>query len=225
MEIINLKSSDSSESNLKKITDIKQAVRNENRVNIFVDNEYSFSLDISQLVDFKLKIGTELSDEELEKYKKASAFGKLYQRTLEWALTRPRSKKETRDHLVQKNHQKEKSLQLEDEILEQVLLRLIEKGYVDDQKFAEYYVENRFINKGISKKRMRMELVKKGVDSNIVEKVLTDGSRNDEEEIKKIIAKKRRKYDDEKLINYLLRQGFDFELVRNLVQSLSDEMD
>lgn len=225
MEIINLKSNDSPESNLKKITDIKQAVRNENRVNIFVDNEYSFSLDISQLVDFKLKIGTELSDEELEKYKKASAFGKLYQRTLEWVLTRPRSKKETRDHLVQKNRQKEKSLQLEDEILEQVLLRLIEKGYVDDQKFAEYYVENRFINKGISKKRMRMELAKKGVDSNIVEKVLTDGSRNDEEEIKKIIAKKRRKYDDEKLINYLLRQGFDFELVRNLVQSLSDEMD
>ena len=36
------------------VTDIKQAVKNENRVNVFVNDEYSFSLDIAQLVDLNL---------------------------------------------------------------------------------------------------------------------------------------------------------------------------
>ena len=38
-----------------------------------------------------------------------------------------------------------------------------------------------------------------------------------EEEIRKMIERKRKKYDDEKLISYLCRQGFDYQLVRNLV--------
>lgn len=60
-----------------------------------------------------------------------------------------------------------------------------------------------------------MELTKKGVSSDIIEKVLDH--RSDEEEILKMIAKKRAKYDDEKLISYLCRQGFDYQLVQNLV--------
>ena len=93
---------------------------------------------------------------------------------------------------------------------------------MDDEKFAKYYVENRFTKKGISRKRLKLELFKKGVDRSIVDSVLGEGIRNDEEEIKKIITKKRARYDDEKLINYLVRQGFDFELARNLVQASSE---
>ena len=76
-------------------------------------------------------------------------------------------------------------------------------------------MENRFVKKGISQKRLKTELIKKGISDKIVEKVLS--MRNDEEEILKMIAKKRDKYDDDKLIQYLCRQGFSFELVRNLV--------
>ena len=59
--------------------------------------------------------------------------------------------------------------------------------------------------------------MKKGVASSIIDEVLD--ARNDEEEIKKMIIKKRSKYDDEKLIAYLCRQGFDFQLVKDLVRS------
>ena len=58
-------------------------------------------------------------------------------------------------------------------------------------------------------------LAKKGIDKEIAEQVLD--IRNDDEEIKKIIAKKSNRYDREKMINYLVRQGFPFETVRNLV--------
>ena len=100
---------------------------------------------------------------------------------------------------------------------ELIVQRLCEKGYVDDEKFAEYYVRNRFVKKGISKKRLRMELAKKGVAQECIDAVLDE--RDDTEEILKVIAKKRAKYDDEKLIQYLCRQGFDYQLARNLVRT------
>ena len=73
------------------ITELRQGVKNPNRVNVFVDGKFSFSLDVAQVVDFHIKKGMEISAEQLEEYKKASEFGKLYQRTLEWVLVRPRS--------------------------------------------------------------------------------------------------------------------------------------
>lgn len=196
-----------------KITDLKQGVKNPNRVNVFIDGKFLFSLDLAQVVDFKLKVGKELSEEELEKLKKASEFGKLYQRTLEWALLRPRSVKETRDYLFKKTYEKKLDKHYIDEILE----RLEEKNYVGDLEFAKWYAENRFVKKGISKKRLEMELMKKGVAREIIEEVLN--TRDDEAEIQKVIAKKRKKYDDDKLIQYLCRQGFDYQLVQNLVQN------
>ncbi|MBR3122255.1 RecX family transcriptional regulator [Candidatus Saccharibacteria bacterium] len=218
------KKSDSSVGSSLKITDLKQGVKNPNRVNIYVNENFAFSLDVAQVVDFKLKIGKELSKEELTVLKKESEFGKLYQRTLEWVLLRPRSKREVKDYLARKYRQSSVKKISDDEgfsreeiadLNERIFERLKSKGYLDDRKFAVFYVENRFVKKGISKKRLKMELMKKGVALEIIDEVL-DG-RDDEEEIKKIIAKKRAKYDDDKLMAYLMRQGFDYGLVKKLV--------
>ena len=221
-----------------RITDIRQAVKNENRVNVFVNNEYSFSLDISQVVDMHVKKGMVLSTEQLEEYKKASEFGKLYQRTLEWVLARPHSEREVRDYLYRKLKTSSSGRSLrpssrgsslrprsdcgcpsEDvsELSNKIISKLLSKGYIDDTRFAQYYVENRFVKKGVSQKRLAMELAKKGVAREIIDSVLD--VRNDEEEIKKIIAKKRAKYDDEKLIQYLCQQGFDYQLTQEIVRS------
>ncbi len=219
-----------------KITNIKQGVKNPNRVNVFVDDEYSFSLDVTQVVDFKIKVGLEIDDNQLIELKRASEFGKLYQRTLEWVLVRPRSIRETTQYLGRKLKQSSsgRSSRLssqgsslrprsncgcpsEDcsEFSDEIIARLIDKGYLDDRRFAEFWVENRFVKKGVSRKRLSLELMKKGISREIVEEVLD--KRNDEEEILKIIAKKRAKYDDEKLISYLVRQGFSYQLAQSQV--------
>lgn len=195
------------------ITNLKQGVKNPNRVNVFVDGKYSFSLDMAQVVDLGVKVGKEISEEELTEYKGASEFGKLYQRALEWVLVRPRSEKELNDYLYKKIYEKK----LDKNYINNIIKKLKIKKYVDDLRFAEWYVENRFVKKGISKKRLRMELMKKGISKDIIERVLDN--RSDEEGIIKMIAKKRARYDDEKLTQYLCRQGFSYELVRELVRS------
>ena len=198
-----------------RITGLKQGVKNPNRVNVFVDGKFAFSLDVAQVVDFKIKAGKLLEPEELLEYQKASEFGKLYQRALEWVLTRSRSEKELRDYLYKKVYEKKLDKKYIDDIVE----KLKEKKYLDDTRFAEWYVENRFVKKGVSARRLRIELMKKGVEKSIIEEVLSASERNDKDEILKIIAKKRAKYTDEKFIQYLCRQGFSFELVSELVRS------
>lgn len=213
-----------------KITAMKQGVKNPNRVNVFVNEKYAFSLDVAQVVDLKLKVGTEMSAEDLAEYKKKSEFGKLYQRALEWVLVRPRSVKELSDYLCRKLKTSSSDSLLvsrgrssEDiiELSRNIIDLLMSKGYVDDRKFAEYYVENRFVKKGISQKRLKMELMKKGVAKEIIDEVV--GARDDEEEILKIIAKKRKKYDDEKLIQYLCRQGFSYQLAQSRVREFGKD--
>ena len=221
------------------ITDLKQGVKNPNRVNVFVNDKFAFSLDVTQVVDLKLKIGRVLAEEELTECKKASEFGKTYQRALEWVLVRPRSVWELKDYLKRrerKQEMEEKKREWQDErkgkpkkrksrekynFDEVIIERLILKGYVDDRKFAEYYVENRFVKKGISQKRLRMELMKKGVSKEIMETVLDE--RNDEEEARKMIAKRREKYDGEKLVTYLCRQGFKYDLAKKLVEEIGED--
>ena len=222
------------------VTNIKFGVKNQERANVYINEKFAFSLDVAQVVDYKLKVGKVLTEDELADLKWASEFGKLYQRTLEWVLMRPRSTRETRDYLCRKLRKsssdtlvparrygrdfapsllvsRERSSEDISKLYDTIIQRLTIKGYLDDGRFAEWWVENRNVRKGASQKRLRMELMQKGVSKEIIDEVLDN--RDDEEEIMKIIAKKRSKYDDEKLVNYLCRHGFSFELARMKVQS------
>lgn len=225
------------------ITDMKSGVKNPERVNVYVNGSFAFSLDVAQVVDYKLKVGAVLEPAKFEELKKASEFGKLYQRTLEWVLLRPRSVRETRDYLTRKLRMSSsdtlrgarpilrssedtatlpykrtvRSSEDISELLNEIINRLVARGYVDDRKFAEFWAQNRFVKKGVSQKRLAMELMKKGISREIIDEVL-DG-RNDEEEIRKMAAKKRPRYKEpEKLMAYLVRQGFPYDLVRKVVE-------
>lgn len=218
------------------ITDIKEAVRDQDRLNIYIDGKFFCSLALSQVVDLKLKIGRVLTDEELVGLKRASEFGKLYQRALEYALLRPHSQKELRDYLKKKTlsrtirvknkktgeYQTKLKEGFDASLVEPVLARLIERGYVDDERFARLWVENRSVRKGVSRKKLRLELQAKGVAQDIIENCLSEGIRNEQEELAKVIAKKAKKYPDEqKLIQYLLRQGFNYSDILDALSAAS----
>ncbi len=217
------------------ITQMASGVRDQNRVNIYVNEKFAFSLDLKQVVDLQLRIGKKLTHEELQELHSASEFGKLYQRALEWSLTRPRSVWETRDYLKRRQlkrtqlnrkraHDELKPLpEIQDKTINLVLERLTTRNYVNDRTFAEYYVENRFVKKGISQKRLVLELHKKHVDEDIIQEVLVSSGRNEDAELAKMIAKKKRKYDSQKLIQYLIGQGFNYQKVKDAVAKLDDE--
>ncbi len=205
-----------------KITDISLQTRDKNRVNVSVDGRYRFSLDVFQVGELGLKIGREYTDEELTALEDESQFGKLYGRALEHCLARPRSVKEIRDYLWRKTRPAKKRSPktgeiierpgVKAEITERVLARLIEKKYLDDEKFARFWLEYRFLQKGTSVRRLKLELAQKGIEREVIDRLIAENIRSDEEELAKIIAKKRHKYPDrQKFIAYLARQGFSYD--------------
>lgn len=211
-----------------KITSISAQVRNPDRVNVSVDGKFRFSLDIFQLTEHGVRVGKEYSEEELAVLESESSYGKLYTKSLEYCMLRPHSSREMRDYLWRKTREtkyKSRSGELKtrpgvaQEIATRVYDRLVEKGYIDDEKFARWWVENRNLRKGTSRRKLQAELQAKGVASAVIAAMLEDSSRNDENELAKIIAKKRVKYPDEqKLIAYLARQGFRYDDIKSALQ-------
>lgn len=203
-----------------KITAVTAQQKDKNRVNIMVDGKYRFSLDIFQYADLGIKVGKEYTDEELTLLVTESQFGKLYARALEYCLMRPHSSREVRDYLYRKTRDTrtktgEMKKGVAPEITTRVFNRLVEKGYIDDEKFTRYWVENRNLTKGASRRKLQAELRAKGVESGIIERHLAESIRSDEDEIEKIIAKKRNRYpDDQKLMQYLARQGFSYDDIK-----------
>jgi regulatory protein len=211
-----------------KVTGLSPQVRDKNRVNVMIDGKYRFSLDVAQVIDLGIKIGKEYSDDELAELESESIFGKLYNRTLEYTLVRPRSEKEVKDYLYRKTLDKRTSTGgvkpgVPVSVTERVFQRLVDRGYVDDLKFAQYWLENRRLKKGASTRLLRSELSSKGVSSSDIERAMESFDRSDQEEILKVIARKKRLYSDEKkLIAYLARQGFSYDDIKNALEAQDD---
>lgn len=210
-----------------KITSISAQKRDNNRVNVSVDGKYRLSLDFYQLIELGVKIGREYDEAELTVLEQESQFGKIYGRALEYCLMRPHSAREVQNYLHKKTRNTrdktgEIRLGVSPAITSRIFDRLIEKGYIDDQKFTRYWVENRCLKKGISKRKLISELRTKGVSTTTIDKELSQSNRNDSEEIQKIIAKKRSHYpDNQKLIAYLARLGFGYDEIKQAI-SLSE---
>ena len=198
-----------------KITNIKQQTKDKNRVSFFIDEKYSFSLTISQWQDFNLKVGDDLTDDTLKNLKKQSDFGKQYAKALNYLVRRKRSIYEMRQYLSRKG--------LEDEEINQIIKKLTDLNYLDDRDFAESWVADRNSFKPSSKRKLFAELLKKGINKNIISGVLSSEAVDEQENLKHIIESKRRQEryrNDDKLIAYLCRNGFTYaEVVEALKKS------
>lgn len=207
-----------------KITSITSQSKNPNRVNVSVDGKYRFSLDIYQVGDLGIRVGKEYSEAELNGLETESQFGKLYSRALEYVMMRPHSGREVRDYLYRKTRPTitktgNKREGYSPALTERVFERLVDKGYIDDTKFARWWAENRNLTKGSSLRKLTAELRAKGVSSDIIEEVLTGAGRSDTDELAKVVAKKRARYpDDQKFMQYLARQGFNYDDIKTALE-------
>lgn len=193
-----------------KVTKIAEQVKKADRVSVFIDGEYAFSLSLDQLVTAGLKTGDEISDQQILDYKKLSDEGKLYEKAVMWALRRAHSEREIRDYLHRKVE--------EPEVIDNLLNRLKDKGFVDDEYFSRLWAENRR-RLGYSHYVIRGELIKKGVDKDIIGQVLEDTG-TDQEALKIILAKKMSKYpNQQKLIAYLASRGFRYSDIKQALES------
>ncbi|MBR3164047.1 RecX family transcriptional regulator [Candidatus Saccharibacteria bacterium] len=220
--------------NTHRITALRAAVRRQERVNVYVDDRFFCSLDLSQLAEYHLCVGQVVDSDKLEALKKASDFGKLYNLALAYVISRPHSEQEISDYLRRKTLAKtvrrrdprtgQYATHLKEgyapSLVPLVMQRLRARGYIDDAQFSRFWIENHHNKRGASLKKLRLELSQKGVNRSCIDAAIAASCRNDRDELAKLIARRRNRYTDQKkLIQYLVRQGFDYS---DVVDSLSD---
>ena len=194
------------------ITAIKKQVKNPDRYSVFIDTRYSFSLSSEALLSSGLIVGQELTAEELKQQKEQSADDKMYNACLNLIARRMRSKGEIELYLKRKK--------VPPTLLSNILNKLSEKGLIDDKKFANSFINDRNLLKPTSRRKLILELRSKNVPGDIINEVTEDDNQQEKTNLIRIVENKRRqsKYkDDQKLMQYLSRQGFNYSDIKEVL--------
>jgi regulatory protein len=189
-----------------KITKIVQQAKQRDRYSIFVDDKYSFSLSENALLSSKLASGQELTTQQVDDYKKLSADDKLFNRALRYVAMRPRTVWEMRTYLERKGSPAPQ--------IEQITNKLIELDLLNDEKYALAFVRDRALLRPTSVRKMIAELKKRRVPEEVIQLTIQDESTDEKTALHAVIVKAKRqaKYrnDEQKLMQYLARQGFNY---------------
>ncbi|MEJ5239626.1 MAG: RecX family transcriptional regulator [Anaerolineales bacterium] len=204
---------------MPKITAIEPQKRNPQRVNIYLDGEFAFGL--TRLVAAWLKVGDDLSAEKIAALQEADAREQALQYALRLLSYRARTQAELRQRMQQHGWS--------EAIIEGTLERLRQNGLLDDADFAHAWVENRQTFRPRGARLLRQELRRKGLDEHIIQEALDEV---DEEAAAYAAARPRaqrlRGLDSrlfrQKLIAYLTRRGFSFEIADSVARNLWEEL-
>jgi len=205
------------------VTQIEQAKRNSERVNIFLNGKFWIGLSKNNLISLKIIKGSELSDLEKQEIERIALNSKLIDKAIRYIQIRPRSCAEVRDYLVLRK-------EIPSEDAENVITYLLEKEMLSDEKFAQWYATSKssYGVNGVNK--IKAELLKKRVDMKVIKKVLEKLSQNDEfqssqtEKLQEYTTKVRRtiKAKDAyelkvKLTKRLMARGFKYEDIKKIL--------
>jgi len=153
----------------------------------------------------------------------AKARERVFQRAGKLLAAKQRSVEELRERLLEGRG-------ATPQIVDTVIDRLREYGYLDDARFAQSYASLRVQQRPIGRQRLQRDLWLKKIDKQTVDSALDQifEQTPEEELIQKAIAKRVRlrgkpktREDAKKLFDHLLRQGFAFELVSEKVRAIS----
>lgn len=193
-----------------KITAIKQQVKRTDRYSIYVDGKYAFSLSEGGLIESRLASGQELDAEQLKSLKKAAGVDKAYYNALRYVAIRPRSQWEVETYLQRKEVDKDTA--------DEIIRRLKNLNMLSDLEFARSWVASRRQLKSVSQRRLRLELMQKHVPEDVVAQVLGEDETDERQTLRDLVAKKRRRYPDEqRLMQYLARQGFGYDDIKSVL--------
>jgi regulatory protein len=144
-------------------------------------------------------------------------------RAVKLLAAKPRSVMELRERLLEK-------VWTNDDIVNRVIAKLEEYGYLDDEKYAAELALSKLRQRPQGKRRLQQSMSQKKLDRETVKNALDAAFEKmpEAELIDQAIAKRLRikgkpetREDVKKFYDHLLRQGFGFDLIREKISALA----
>ncbi len=199
---------------MSEITAIRAGRRPGKRVNIFLNGKFAFGLEAELAAKEGLHVGQELSDRQIDALARFDHLERCLNAANRYLGYRPRSESELRERLCKRG--------FDGDNVEAVIARLKEQGLVDDIAFAQFWRENREMFSPRSQWLTSLELRRKGVPAEIIERVVS-GASDDDNAYRAALGKARRlplsDYQSfrRKLDGYLQRRGFGYGVINRTV--------
>ena len=204
------------------VTKLEVQKNNPDRVSVFIDGEFAFGVHQDLVLTHRLSAGRTLTPDEQRAIIEDDRVAKAKSRALDYLAHKPRTETEVRRKLRQKEYS--------EPVIESVVKRLHELGYLDDAQYAEQYVERRFASKGYGPVRIRQELRKRGIDRHLAETAVDDFL-EDESTLVAAREKAEKRWpriareDDprkrrDKLYRYLKRRGYTYDTIRVVIDEM-----
>jgi len=196
------------------ITKIQAQKKNKNRVNIFINHQYAFS--INKKTDAYLIVGNELCCAEIEQLKQTDDINNAYQRSIFYLKFRRRSRLEIVRYLKQKLFLPE--------VISKTVKKLESNGYINDYEFSRQWIEGRLQNRPMGQFGLAWELKQKGIDEDIIEKTVSVV--NEDKVAWRAIKPKLKFWESlkekefkRKVFNYLKQRGFKYHICKEVYES------
>ncbi|MGQ9926964.1 MAG: regulatory protein RecX [Chloroflexaceae bacterium] len=208
------------------ITAMSVQTHDSQRVNIFVEGQFAFSLSVDTLAREGLYVGQRLDEAAWVRLEDLAEIDRALSAALRLLATRPRSSAEMRQRLRRKG--------FGSVAVARVLERLIASDMLDDAAFSRYLIENRQTFRPRGARALRAELRHKGVDRATIEAAMAAYSDDADAEQARALAVARaalpryicvpdRATFDRRLGSLLQRRGFSLNTIRPILAILWHE--
>ncbi len=194
-----------------------------NRVLLFFENSDKLEIAYEVYLNSGLIKGDSINKKKIEELKYQNELFQTKSSAYRYLGNRNHSSYELRTKLIKKGYQKS--------IIENVIEDLREKGYIDDHKFAEYFVKNRIEKKKEGIVKINSELRKKGISNDIIVKIINNYT-DDPIHFKNAFQLAQKKYQSLKkknlefqklkgrLFNFLKSKGFGTDIILKVLDSI-----
>lgn len=228
-----------------KITSIEYQKINAERLNIYLDEEYAFSVAEIVAAEHHLKEGLTLTPEDVAAMQEADMYNLQLSAALNFISMRPRSVAEVRTRLKRNYPEAPR------EATERVIVRLQELKYLNDADFVRFWIENRNNSAPRGRHLLRQELMQKGVAKDLIDTALetyldaapetssfadeedspSEVRTVEEQQALELARKKATSYAAEdwagfyrKLGGLLLRRGYDYSITNRVIKTVWGEL-
>jgi regulatory protein len=207
----------------RQITDIQVQKKYPSRRSIFLDGKFFCGVSEDVAARFHLERGMEIDEDKLKELLYEEELSKAKSYVYGILARRMYTTREIRDKLVEREYV--------DKIIEDVIATLERYGYLNDRTYAQEWIESRMRSKPKGKIALKRELERKGIDRSIIEEALSQAfDQSKESEMALDLARRKaRSYNADdpvaakrKLQSFLIRRGFDFETVKDVIEQVID---
>lgn len=202
------------------ITKIEVGKRNKERVNIYIDEEFAFSLSAEIVYKENLAPKQTVDVEKLIKLAKEDEFMKCKNSALRIVERSYKTEKEVQTKLLAKEYSKES--------IDRTMEFLREYRLIDDQSYVKMYVKDKLRSQG--KNKIKYNLKRKGICDELINAELSNIDNEESRDGAVILAEKkyrelqRRESDkykiSQKLYRFLISKGYNYDLASQVMKEV-----